>query len=179
MSIKHIVLGILEEEPAGAYSLKQTIDEWTAGTWSINIGQVSQTLSRLERDGFVEPAGEVAVGGRVTELYAITPEGKAELGAWWSTPVAKSPRDRDELVMRVLAAMRSPHVDVGEVIQHQRRHTVQALAAATKELRELGGEDVATYLILQRRIFDLDSESRWLDHIERAATRASVRKEPS
>lgn len=176
MSVKHVILVLLQKKPAGAYSLKQSIDELTGNAWPMNIGQVSQTITRLDRAGLVQSAGEVTTGGRVAELYAITEAGEEELSRWWRTPLVKSPRDRDDLVMRVLAAVHSDAVDVSDIIQTQRKQTLQALAEATRELRKGDSADVASYFILQRRIFDLDSESRWLDHIERIARAASIER---
>lgn len=177
MSVKHMILVLVDREPAGAYGLKQQIDEWTQGQWSVNIGQVSQTLTRLERDGLVEIVGETASGARIAELYGITPAGLDELEEWWKTPHTKSDRDRDDLVMRVLAAMQSEKVDVSAVIQLQRRETLRGLAKATRELRQLDTSDLASFMILQRRIFELDSESRWLDHIEQTVAFQARRKD--
>lgn len=177
VSVKHMILVVVDREPAGAYALKQQIDNWTGGQWSVNIGQISQTLTRLERDGLVEIVGETASGARVAELYGITPAGLEELEAWWRTPLTKSDRDRDDLVMRVLAAMQSEKVDVSAVIQLQRKDTLRALAKATRELRQLDASDLASFMILQRRIFELDSESRWLDHIEQTVAKLARRKD--
>ena len=177
VSVKHMILVVVDQEPAGAYALKQQIDNWTGGQWSVNIGQISQTLTRLERDGLVEIVGETASGARVAELYGITPAGLEELEAWWRTPLTKSDRDRDDLVMRVLAAMQSEKVDVSAVIQLQRKDPLRALAKATRELRQLDASELASFMILQRRIFELDSESRWLDHIEQTVAKLARRKD--
>ena len=179
MSVKHMILVLVDREPAGAYALKQQIDDWTGGQWSVNIGQISQTLTRLEKSELVEVVGETASGARVAELYGITPAGREELDEWWRTPLTKSDRDRDDLVMRVLAAMQSETVDVAAVIQLQRKETLRGLAKATRELRQLDASEFASFMILQRRIFDLDSESRWLDHIEQTVAKLASRKDRS
>jgi ABC-type glutathione transport system ATPase component len=67
-------------------------------------GQVYTTLQRLERDGFVESDG--AGGAKTQNACTITPSGASELTTWLLTPSDVVPPPRDELVMKVLVAMR-------------------------------------------------------------------------
>ena len=65
--------------------------------WSLarsNIGQVYQTMQRLERDGQVVSHAETNAG-RDSEVFELTDAGRDVLTAWWSTPV---PREHPERV---------------------------------------------------------------------------------
>ena len=78
MSIKNALLGLVTEHEANAAALRDTFHERTDHVWPLNIGQVTQTLARLERDGLIEKAGErKAESGRHTETYRATDEGDA------------------------------------------------------------------------------------------------------
>ena len=51
MSIKHSLLALLADGPRSASQLQQQFSDRTQAVWPLNIGQVTQTLARLERDG--------------------------------------------------------------------------------------------------------------------------------
>ena len=50
MSVRNALLALVAQQPAGVYRLKQMFEEQTCGAWPLNIGQVYQTMQRLERD---------------------------------------------------------------------------------------------------------------------------------
>ena len=56
--VKNGLLALLERGPMYGYQLRAEFEASTGATWPLNVGQVYTTLSRLERDGLVEPVGE-------------------------------------------------------------------------------------------------------------------------
>ena len=179
MSIKHGLLALLEREPMYGYQLKNEFEATTGSTWPLNIGQVYTTLSRLERDGLVEPDGEPDEDGRV--IYRLTDTGHAELAGWFATPVAANDRPRDELAIKVSLALTTPGVDVHEVVQNQRTATMRHLQELTRLKADANEQnDTAWLLILDAMIFRAEAEVRWLDHSETRLTRSrSRRAEPA
>ena len=159
MPIRRGLLSLLAREPMHGYQLRSEFDAATGATWALNIGQVYTTLSRLERDGFVEPVAET--DGRVT--YAITELGRSELEQWFKQPVARESRPRDELAL----ALTTPGIDVHKVVQIQRTQALRSLQAYTK--LKAGADpiaDAAWLLVLESMIFQAEAEVRWLDHCE-------------
>jgi DNA-binding PadR family transcriptional regulator len=147
-----------------SYQLRSEFDAATGATWPLNIGQVYTTLSRLERDGFVEPIGE-GDDGRVT--YRITEQGLAEVERWFVAPVAREGRPRDELAIKLALALTTPGVDVHKVVQVQRTATLRSLQDLTR--LKAGADpvaDAAWLLVLEAMIFQAEAEVRWLDHCE-------------
>jgi DNA-binding PadR family transcriptional regulator len=185
MSVRHALLALLSEGPKYGLQLRQEFESRTGEVWPLNIGQVYTTLQRLERDGFVESDGSDDAGPQ--KGFRITDAGADELTSWLHTPPDLSAPPRDELVMKVLIAVRTPGVDVGEVIQAHRRYLVQLMQEWTR-LKEYSGErDLAFALVVDAELFRLDSVVRWLDaadgRIKRAATdpkptRAGLPKAP-
>jgi DNA-binding PadR family transcriptional regulator len=172
MSVRHALLALLSEGPKYGLQLRQEFEARTGEVWPLNIGQVYTTLQRLERDGFVESDGSDDAGPQ--KGFRITDAGADELTSWLHTPPDLSAPPRDELVMKVLIAVRTPGVDVGEVIQAHRRYLVQLMQEWTR-LKEYSGErDLAFALVVDAELFRLDSVVRWLDaadgRIKRAAT---------
>ena len=55
--MREALLSLLYKEPAHGYELKLAIESMFGELWpAVNIGQVYQTLSRLERQGLVRSA---------------------------------------------------------------------------------------------------------------------------
>ena len=130
MAIRHGLLALLERGPMYGYQLRTEFEASTGATWPLNIGQVYTTLSRLERDGLVEPAGDGDDDGRVT--YRITDAGHEEVRRWFATPVERESRPRDELAIKLALALTTPGVDVRAVVQAQRTATLRSLQELTR-----------------------------------------------
>lgn len=169
MSVRHGLLALLSEQPMHAYQLKQQFEERTGGTWPLNIGQVYTTVQRLVRDGLAEPMD--AADGDV-ERFDLTPVGRAEAAAWWTTPVERGAPARDELVIKLALAATAPGVDVVDLVQRQRRESMRSLHEYTR-LHRTTGDDLAWGLVLDHLVFDLEAEIRWLDHVEAKVARAA------
>jgi len=177
MSIKQSLLALLEQRPMYGYQLRAEFESRTGATWPLNVGQVYTTLSRLERDGLVAPAGTDTDGHAV---YRITDSGRAEVADWFRTPVSRSSPPRDELAIKLAMAVTVPGVDVRAVVQAQRTATLRALQDYTRlkaDARPTGspgsGGDLAWLLVLDSLVFAAEAEVRWLDHCESRLARAA------
>jgi DNA-binding PadR family transcriptional regulator len=165
MSIKHGLLALLERGPMYGYQLRTAFVEATGGT--LNIGQVYTTLSRLERDNLVHALPEEDGGQRP---YEITPAGRADLTGWFTTPMNRGDRPRDELAIKLALALTTPGVDARKVMQTQRTATMRTLQQYTR-LKADQDPDLAWRLVLDSMIFQAEAELRWLDHCEAALVR--------
>lgn len=177
MSIRHGVLALLAEQPRYGYELRTEFEGRTGSTWPLNVGQVYTTLSRLERDGLVETSGEDEAGH---QYYAVTDAGRAEVHDWFTTPVRRESRPRDELAIKLALAVRADSLDVAAVIQAQRTDSLRALQDYTRlKLRAGGADDLAWALVLEAMIFQAEAEVRWLDHCESRLLQAAQARPPS
>lgn len=175
MSVRNALLALAAQRPAGVCRLKQMFEDQTCGAWPLNIGQVYQTMQRLERDGSVTSHLETN-GGRDSEVFEVTEAGRRILEEWWSTPVPRENFERDELVMKLAVAAADPSVDVAGLIQTQRRSTLSALRDVTRLKAGADDDELAWKLILERHVFDLEAELNWLDHIESGAVSEAARR---
>lgn len=177
MSVKQALLALLEQGPMYGYQLRGEFEQRTGSTWPLNVGQVYTTLTRLERDGLVEGAGADEEGHVV---YRVTPAGRDEVAAWFTTPVARTQPPRDELAIKLALAVTVPGVDVGTVIQQQRSATMAALQDYTR-LKRSGPDsgapsDLSWGLVLDSLVFAAEAEIRWLDHCEARLRRAALER---
>jgi DNA-binding PadR family transcriptional regulator len=175
MSVRHALLALLSDGPKYGLQLREEFEANTGQVWPLNVGQVYTTLQRLERDGLVtaltdteepEPGPQKA--------YRITESGTAELAHWLRVPPDLSTPPRDDLVMKVLIAVRVPDTDVSEVIQAHRRYLIQLMQEWTRLKEDDNGNDVAFSLVVDSELFRLDSVVRWLDAAEGRLRRAAA-----
>jgi DNA-binding PadR family transcriptional regulator len=172
MSIRHALLGLLTEGPKYGLQLRQEFEAGTGEVWPLNVGQVYTTLQRLERDGLVE--SEDAADDSPQKGFRITAEGEQELAGWLRTPPDLSSPPRDELVIKVLVAVRVPGVDVHDVIQVHRHYLVELMQQWTRLKEDEAQFDLNFALVVDAELFRLDSVVRWLDSADGRIKRASV-----
>ena len=172
MIVRHALLALLSEGPKYGFQLAQEFEAGTGEMWPLNTGQVYTTLQRLERDQLVET--DDTVEGGPQNSYRITESGLVELEQWLNTPPDTSRPPRDELVIKVLVALRIPGIDVIELTQAYRRHVVEAMHQYTRLKEEAHEDDISLLLVADAEIYRLDSVIRWLD-----AAEARIRRLPT
>ena len=170
MSVKYGLLTLLEQRPMHGYQLRQEFEASTGATWPLNVGQVYSTLSRLERDGLIE-AAETDGEDENQRVWVITEVGRTAVRTWFATPVHQSSPPRDELAIKLAMAVRTPGIEVRDVIQAQRSATMRTLQDYTRA-REAAGDDLSWLLVVDSLIFSAEAEVRWLDHCETRLARA-------
>lgn len=161
MSVRHALLALLSEGPKYGLQLGQEFEARTGEVWPLNMGQVYTTLQRLERDGLVESDDAGEDGPQKT--FRITPEGATELDGWLRTPPDLSSPPRDELVIKVLVAIRLPGIDVAALVQAHRRYIVESMHEYTRLKEDAADDDIGLLLVADAEIFRLDAIIRWLD----------------
>lgn len=81
MSLRHILLGLLEE-PASGYDLGKAFEATAAHFWSAHLSQIYPTLKRLEEKGWLTSRQEASEQGPDRTVYRRTEAGREALGAW-------------------------------------------------------------------------------------------------
>lgn len=167
MSVRQSLLAILDQGPCYGYQLRAEFDRRTGSTWPLNVGQIYNTLDRLERDGLVEK-GDVDEHGHV--YWQITDAGSAEVATWLASPVERSGGTRDELAIKLAVAATLPGVDVADVIQAQRGASVARLHSLRQAQPRAGDPsdpaELARELVRDSMVFAAEAEVRWLEHTE-------------
>jgi DNA-binding PadR family transcriptional regulator len=166
------MLALLSEGPKYGLQLREEFEARTGEVWPLNVGQVYNTLQRLERDGLVESDGASDEGPQ--KGFRITADGERELARWLCTPPDLSSPPRDELVMKVLVALHVPSADVHAVIQAHRRYMVELMQQWTRIREEDADSDLNMSLAVDAELFRLDSVVRWLDAAEARVNRAAA-----
>ncbi|HUN35481.1 MAG TPA: PadR family transcriptional regulator [Trebonia sp.] len=177
MSVRHAMLALLSEGPKYGLQLREEFEARTGEVWPLNVGQVYTTLQRLERDAMVESEGDSPDGPQ--KAYRITEAGRLELDSWLRTPPDLSSPPRDELVMKVLVALRVPGASVTEIIQAHRKYLVQLMQQWTHIKEDSDPAELNLGLAVDAELFRLDSVVRWLDAADARIKRAGAHQELS
>jgi DNA-binding PadR family transcriptional regulator len=170
VSVRHALLALLSEGPKFGLQLREEFEARTGEVWPLNVGQVYTTLQRLERDGLVESDDDDTDGPQ--KRFRLTESGGAELASWLRTPPDMSSPPRDELVMKVMVALRVPGTDVREVIQAHRRYLVELMQQWTRIKEDEAEYDMSLALVVDAELFRLDAVIRWLDSADGRIKRA-------
>jgi DNA-binding PadR family transcriptional regulator len=161
MSIPQALLALLAEGPKYGLQLQEEFEVWTGEVWPLNVGQVYNTLGRLERDGLAEFDGTGQDGPQ--KRFRITPRGQEALAAWLRTPPDLTSPPRDELVMKVLVGARVPGTDAQEVIQVHRLYLLELMQHWARLEEGEARDDLGLALVVDAELFRLDAVLRWLD----------------
>ncbi|MEL6105333.1 MAG: PadR family transcriptional regulator [Planctomycetota bacterium] len=173
MSVPHTLLALLSDRPTHGYGLKTRFESGTADAWPLNVGQVYSTLSRLERDGLVQP--DATKGD--DQIWKITALGRRTLNEWFSTPVLGSPPSRNELAIKILIAVAAQRDDVTEIIRTQRTATMEQLQSYTRQKAEANRtDDLPRQLAIDAFILRAEAELRWLELCETRVRKRRKRK---
>src|SRR5712691_269327 len=172
MSVRHALLALLSEGPKYGLQLREEFEARTGEVWPLNVGQVYTTLQRLERDGLVESDDAGEDGPQ--KGFRITTDGEQELAEWLRTPPDMASPPRDELVIKVLVALRVPGTDVHDVIQVHRRYLVELMQQWTRIKEAEAESDLGLALVVDAELFRLDAVIRWLDAAEGRLARAAA-----
>lgn len=168
MTVREGLLAILTEGSCYGYQLRLEFERRTGGTWPLNVGQVYNTLDRLERDGLVSRSGDDDQGHR---FYAITPAGRSEADEWMLAPTQPAVPTRDDLATRIALSVTLGGNDSVRAIAAQRASTAAELEAMQELIDEFAepanSADLARQIVLDATVTLLAARLAWLDLAEK------------
>lgn len=90
MSLKHILLGILQE-PKSGYDVKSMFDQVFSNFWAAKLSQIYPQLKKLTQESLLTVEEASSRKGPNKKIYQTTEKGKKELVDWLSNgPVTKT-----------------------------------------------------------------------------------------
>jgi DNA-binding PadR family transcriptional regulator len=162
MSLRFGILGLLADEPLHGYQVRQRFEDLLGGTWEVNIGQVYQTLQRLERDGLVEATGDR--GDRGKQPYRVTPAGRDAFQEWLADPEQQPQVLREEVYVKLALLRRHADGRLDRLLDAQRRVYLQRLRDLSDQeraARKEGRPEIA--LLFKGAQLHTEADLKWLD----------------
>jgi DNA-binding PadR family transcriptional regulator len=173
VSVKHALLALLEQGPRHGYGLKHEFEASLGHTWPLNVGQVYTTLARLERDGLVAAWPE-APAEADRRAYRITGAGREALADWLSSPVPREALARDELLVKVVAALQEGVEPALAVLRGQRTATLELLQHHSRAKADAARrDDLPRLLAVDLLIAHAEADVAWMDRCEARITAGS------
>lgn len=175
LSTRHVVLGLLVERPGYGYDLQQRIDA-RLGFLGLSESAVYKILERLEREGWIEEAGQRRIGitrrGAPRVMYRATPLGLDRFRAWMTTPCERAVL-RDELQAKLTVADPDDLPELLALAEAQARECLVELAElrlrqpalASAAALEVPWHEAATTMVDDYRLRALQTLVDWLDAI--------------
>ncbi len=178
MSVRYALLALLDQRPMYGYQLKTEFEARLGQAWPLNVGQVYTTLARLERDGLVEAEPTDGGGGEERRTYRISDAGQAVLAEWFATPVSRNGQNRDELLVKMVAALDAGRDVMVGMIRTQRTATLELLQRHTLAKADAARRgDLPRLLAADLLIAQAEGEAAWLDLCEARLAKDHDRKE--
>lgn len=162
MSVRLGVLALLAEAPSHGYQLKADFEARTGSVWTVNVGQIYTILDRLEKDGLAAPVDAPAERDR--RPWAITPDGRKAVDAWFAEATVNPAPSRDELLIKVLIALGQSTEVAVSVIDTQRTALYRQLQADRRNVGAAG--HLVARLMAEAVRARHEADLAWLDRCE-------------
>ena len=136
------ILGFLTWRPMSGYDIKQAVDGSIGHFWNESYGQIYPILKRLAASGLVAADEPRSSGGRPSEAYRLTEEGRLELSDWLVRPPKPEPQ-RNELLLKLFFGRSTPpEVNIRHVEQRREHAAVrlETYAAIKQDIRHQHGQ---------------------------------------
>jgi DNA-binding PadR family transcriptional regulator len=79
MSIRLMVLGLLNDSPKSGYAVQKWLEESSADAWAdVQIGSIYHALRQMEKEGLLQVQANIQTGYRSKAIYTITEAGRTE-----------------------------------------------------------------------------------------------------
>lgn len=167
MSVKYALLSLLYRHPCHGYELRERFEISLGHHWNLNPGQIYLTLERLEREKLVKYESVAQNTGPDKKVYTLTPIGEQELRSWFTRPIDRSERLRDELYVKLLMGLLTDAVPIDQVIAAQRQGLLRELHRVTLQRAQCDWrQDTPTILLLDSAILHLEADLHWLSLYE-------------
>lgn len=167
MSLKHVILGLLDVEPMTGYDLKKAFDNTARHFWAADRSQIYRTLGQLHAEGLLDVSVVPQRSRPDRHVYRLTEAGAAELDRWLrSSAPAEVPREA--FLAQVFFAGRAEDPQVVRMLVDERRALVRQ---RLDELRAIEAPTTTSAerlraMTLRNGIMHLEVELRWLDELD-------------
>ena len=163
--MRYPILAMLAKKPAHGYELKQIFDNRFGAIWPpINVGQIYNTLSALERDELVQSKEVPQRGSPSRRVYELTEKGRVTLKEWLEE-TSDSPTLKEEFIIKLVLAYIAGAADPIIIIDRQRQEYFKAI----RELNDLAANrdnDITTKLLIGAASLYIQALLKWLDQCE-------------
>ncbi len=171
MSLRHTILGLLQQEEMTGYDLKTNcFDQYIAQLWPADQAQIYKTLDKMVEQGWISCTVEIQRDRPNRKIYSLTEAGKAELIRWLQCP-QPLPTLREPLLVQLFFAAQLPNEAIIQLLEQQLAARNDKLAECKNiEFPVLGDQGVSREQIMQQLVLELviRREQTYIDWLKTA-----------
>jgi DNA-binding PadR family transcriptional regulator len=171
MTLRHVLLGLIVDQPAHAYSLKQRLAPGVPRDQLVNDGVLYPLLARLEKEDLVESVRERGEAGKPRRVYSATSAGRAEFRRWLRSDEDEGGPPMHEMFVAhpLVKLLFADHFSPDELQDKLRAHA-ESIAERIATLESLGSvaESRLGPAILKLELRHLRDQLVWLRRADRA-----------
>ncbi len=175
MSLKYVLLTLLEREPRTGYDLVRTFESAVGYFWNASHQQVYRELAGLSESGLLRYKQIKQDDKPDKKIYSLSSTGKSALQDWLENPL-KPGKTKDLLLVKLLNA----NSDNLELMQRELTgnmtrskelqaiyHSIEKQYYSPVQLKQLPDSEIMTYAALRKGILSIDAHLVWLNEVER------------
>lgn len=179
MSLKFVLLTLLEREPRTGYDLVRTFDTAVGYFWNASHQQVYRELAALSEARLLKFKQIKQDDKPDKKIYSLSSSGKSALQHWLENPL-KAGKTKDLLLVKLLNA-NSDNVELmqreltGNIARSKELqaiyHSIEKQYYSTRQLKQLPDSEIMTYAALRKGILSIDAHLVWLNEVEKLIAR--------
>ncbi|MBN1187257.1 MAG: PadR family transcriptional regulator [Bacteroidales bacterium] len=168
MSLKHAILGFLNNQDLTGYDLQKRIEKTINHFWSSTQSQIYRTLKELIDNELVEMQMVYQDDKPNRKNYTITPKGKEELTNWLNTSI-EIPNHRNQFLVQFFFSDNIDNLHIIKNLEHYKTVMQQRLnflnQFVIKQKNKNNDRPQKLYnLIAENGIRALENEIGWIDY---------------
>lgn len=169
ISMEHVILALLDEEPMHGYELHQKLSKLPgiSKIWNLKQALFYAKLERLHTDGYIQEHSTQKEGTAPARVvFQLSPIGKNSLSAWITVPVPKARDIRQVFLGKLIIARRYCLRKALELIHNQRIVCQSWLQHLESEIPEATDQELDEYIVHSYKMNREQSMLNWLDNLE-------------
>jgi len=174
MSLKYVLLTLLEREPRTGYDLVQTFDSAVGYFWNASHQQVYRELGALADAKLLKFKQVKQADKPDKKIYSLSATGKATLHEWLEHPL-KAEKTKDLLLVKLMNTSSATLEQMQRELSHNKQNAkaIQATYSeiknqyySPKQLKVLPPNEVMIYAALRKGMLSVEAHLKWLDEVE-------------
>lgn len=168
MSVRYIILGLLQEKPRHVYEIYAAFQDLIGNEQARDIkpAQIYTTVARLAEKGLVSLIKKNHTAGEDRLMYTLTGAGQETLAQWLSLP-CNSTYLRSDFYHKLILCINLQPDALDSLISSQRAVLREEMRTITAMRSQVDSQSNLKYsLLLDLTLSHLELDLRWLDKLE-------------
>ena len=163
MSHRHLILGLLMEQPMSGYDIKKHVQTALGAVTNASYGTLYPALHKLLEEGAVNVREVPQKTRPMKKVYQITGEGRQELLTWLAESTESDASEREFLIKLYLAKTLAPEQMM--LLVTARRAQQEAICRSLKVDKDMADDPRQVWMI-NYALSMCRAEIDWLEQIE-------------